>query len=45
MAEKRTLADSLNDTGNKIREFGTVITVAGAILLSIGYIINYFKKK
>lgn len=42
--EKKTLAENLNDTGNRIREFGTVITIAGAILISAGFIINYFRK-
>ncbi len=37
--------NSMDDIGAKIKGFGTIISVIGAIVLSVGVVVKYFIKK
>jgi|GEM_PF-4523187 len=43
--ETKPLADNLNDIGSKIKGLGTAISVAGAIFLSIGFLVKYITSR
>jgi len=45
MPKKRPLTDAIDSTGEKIRGLGTIISVIGAIVLSIGVVVKYIKKE
>ena len=45
MVEEEELAESLNDVGNVIKAVGTVISIAGALLMAIGFLVRYFSEK
>jgi len=45
MTKKKTLTDTIDNTGAKIKGLGTIISVIGAIVLSIGVVVKYLKKE
>ena len=45
MTEKKNLIDNLNDTGNQIKSFAAVVSVMGAVVISVGVIVKYFTRK
>jgi len=45
MTKKKTLTDAIDNTGAKIKDLGTIISVIGAIVLSIGIVVKYLKKE
>lgn len=45
MSKKKRFTDSINNTGNRIRNFGTIISVIGAIVLSVGVVVKYLTKQ
>jgi len=45
MVEEEEIAESLSDVGNLIKAIGTVISVAGALLMAIGFLIRYFSER
>ena len=44
MTEEK-LAESLSDFGNLMKAVGTVISVAGALLMALGFLIKYFSER
>ncbi len=45
MTEKKTLIDNINHTGTRIRNFGAIISVIGAIFISVGIVAKYLARK
>lgn len=45
MTKKKTILEAFDNIGNKIKGFGTVVSVMGATVLSTAVIIKYFTKK
>ena len=43
--EEEKIAESLSDVGNLIKAVGTVISIAGALLMAVGFLVRYFSEK
>jgi len=43
--KKKALTDAIDNTGARIKDLGTIISVIGAIVLSIGVVVKYLKKE
>jgi len=45
MSKKKILTDAIDNTGAKIKGLGTIISVIGAIVISIGVVVKYITKE
>lgn len=43
--KKKPLTDTINSTGIQIKGLGTIISVIGAIILSVGVVVKYILKE